>query len=57
MAFWARSALKLLPWFLQCRPAGFWDTRERMGGRGDRVHYNSGGYRKLASVLFADLMQ
>ena len=47
-----------------------WDTRERMGGpgamrdwlyaglaQGDRVHFNTAGYRRLASVLFADLMQ
>lgn len=49
--------------------AGFWDTRERMGGKGamrdwvtaglgqaDRVHFTGTGYRKLASALFDDLM-
>ena len=48
----------------------FWDTRVRMGGKGamrdwvyaglghgDYVHFTSAGYRRLASVLFADLMQ
>jgi lysophospholipase L1-like esterase len=55
-----------------CKQLGcaYWDTRERMGGSGamhdwlyaglaqaDRVHFNSAGYRKLASVLFADLMK
>jgi len=25
--------------------------------QGDRVHFNSAGYRRLASVLYADLMQ
>jgi hypothetical protein len=25
--------------------------------QGDRVHFNSAGYRRLASVLFTDLMQ
>jgi lysophospholipase L1-like esterase len=55
-----------------CRELGcaYWDTRERMGGpgamhdwlyaglaQGDRVHFNSAGYRRLASVLFIDLMQ
>jgi lysophospholipase L1-like esterase len=55
-----------------CKQLGcvYWDTRERMGGTGamrdwlyaglaqaDRVHFNSPGYRKLASVLFADLMK
>jgi len=55
-----------------CRELGcaFWDWRSRIGGPGamrdwlsaglaqtDRVHFNSAGYRKLASVLFADLMK
>jgi lysophospholipase L1-like esterase len=55
-----------------CKQLGcvYWDTRERMGGpgamrdwlyaglaQGDRVHFTSPGYRKLASVLFADLMK
>jgi lysophospholipase L1-like esterase len=55
-----------------CKQLGcaYWDTRERMGGsdampdwlyaglaQADRVHFNSPGYRKLASVLFADLMK
>ena len=55
-----------------CKELGcaYWDTRRRMGGpgsmrdwlyaglaQGDRVHFNSAGYRRLASVLFADLMQ
>jgi lysophospholipase L1-like esterase len=55
-----------------CRELGcvYWDSRARMGGpdsmrdwlyaglaQGDRVHFNSAGYRKLASVLFSDLMQ
>jgi lysophospholipase L1-like esterase len=48
----------------------FWDTRQRMGGagtmrdwqlaglaQGDRVHFTGTGYRRLASVLFGDLMQ
>jgi lysophospholipase L1-like esterase len=47
----------------------FWDTRERMGGKGsmpdwiraglaqaDHVHFTSAGYRRLASILFDDLM-
>jgi len=55
-----------------CRENGcaFWDTRTRMGGTGamkdwvyaglaqaDYVHFTSAGYRRLADVLFADLMQ
>ena len=55
-----------------CKQLGcaYWDTRARMGGpgamrdwlyaglaQGDRVHFNSAGYRRLASVLFADLMK
>ena len=49
---------------------GYWDTRERMGGtgamrewqtaglaQGDRVHFTAAGYRRLAAVLFSDLMQ
>ena len=48
----------------------FWDTRERIGGKGimrdwvtaglgqpDRVHFTGTGYRKLASALFDDLMR
>jgi lysophospholipase L1-like esterase len=47
----------------------YWDTRQRMGGRGsmrdwvdaglgqiDYVHFTAAGYRRLAEVLFADLM-
>jgi lysophospholipase L1-like esterase len=47
----------------------FWDTRARMGGKGsmrdwvtaglaqgDHVHFTSAGYRRLAGVLFADIM-
>ena len=55
-----------------CRELGcvYWDTRERMGGvgamrdwqsaglaQGDRVHFTTGGYRRLSTVLFSDLMQ
>jgi lysophospholipase L1-like esterase len=55
-----------------CRENGcaFWDTRGRMGGvgamkdwvyaglaQGDHVHFTDAGYRRLADVLFADLMQ
>jgi lysophospholipase L1-like esterase len=55
-----------------CRELGcvYWDTRERMGGPGsmrdwqlaglaqaDRVHFTGTGYRRMASVLFGDLMQ
>jgi lysophospholipase L1-like esterase len=55
-----------------CREVGcvYWDARERMGGAGsirewqvaglaqaDRVHFTTPGYRRLASVLFSDLMQ
>jgi lysophospholipase L1-like esterase len=48
----------------------FWDTRQRMGGKGamrdwvyaglgqgDYVHFTAAGYQRLADVLFADLMQ
>jgi lysophospholipase L1-like esterase len=48
----------------------FWDTRQRMGGKGsmrdwvyaglaqgDYVHFNSAGYRRLAAILYADLMR
>lgn len=48
----------------------FWDTRARMGGKGamrdwvyaglaqqDYVHFTSAGYRRLAAVLFADVIQ
>jgi len=47
----------------------FWDTRRRMGGKGsmrdwvysglaqaDYVHFTNAGYRRLADVLYADLM-
>jgi lysophospholipase L1-like esterase len=55
-----------------CRDLGcvYWDTRQRMGGtgamrewqtaglaQGDRVHFTVAGYRRLATVLFSDLMQ
>jgi lysophospholipase L1-like esterase len=55
-----------------CRQNGiaYWNTRERMGGKGamrdwvmsglgqaDYVHLTSTGYRRLASVLFADILQ
>jgi lysophospholipase L1-like esterase len=55
-----------------CRDHGcaYWDARERMGGKGsmrdwvyaglaqgDYVHFTSAGYRRLAAVLFADLMR
>lgn len=55
-----------------CKELGcvYWDTRQRMGGaatmrdwqiaglaQGDRVHFTSAGYRRLASVLYNDLMQ
>jgi lysophospholipase L1-like esterase len=49
--------------------AAFWDARERMGGKGamrdwvyaglaqwDYVHFTVAGYRRLATVLFTDLM-
>jgi lysophospholipase L1-like esterase len=49
--------------------AAFWDTRERMGGKGsmpqwvtsgmaqvDRVHFTDAGYHRLATALFEDLM-
>ncbi|MEO8594233.1 MAG: SGNH/GDSL hydrolase family protein [Candidatus Solibacter sp.] len=54
-----------------CREMGcaYWDARQRMGGagairdwqtaglaQGDRVHFTVGGYRRLGSVLFTDLM-
>lgn len=48
----------------------YWDTRQRMGGPGsmrewvyaglaqpDYVHFTSAGYRRLAAILFEDLMQ
>jgi lysophospholipase L1-like esterase len=48
----------------------YWNTRERMGGKGsmrewvtaglgqpDYVHFTSAGYRRLAAVLFADILQ
>jgi len=48
----------------------FWNTRERMGGKGamrdwvyagsaqwDFVHFTATGYHRLAEALFADLMQ
>ncbi|HTS27488.1 MAG TPA: SGNH/GDSL hydrolase family protein [Bryobacteraceae bacterium] len=55
-----------------CRENGcaYWNTRERMGGKGsmrdwvlsglgqpDYVHFTSAGYRRLAAVLFADILQ
>jgi lysophospholipase L1-like esterase len=55
-----------------CREHGcaFWNTRQRMGGAGamrdwvyagmaqwDYVHFTAPGYRRLAAVLFGDLMQ
>jgi lysophospholipase L1-like esterase len=49
---------------------GFWDTRERMGGLGsmpdwvqaglaqhDHIHFTPAGYRRLAAMLFADMMR
>jgi len=48
----------------------YWNTRARMGGKGsmrdwvyaglaqrDYVHFTSAGYRKLAAVLFADIIE
>jgi lysophospholipase L1-like esterase len=55
-----------------CRQNGcaYWNTRERMGGKGsmrdwvtaglgqpDYVHFTSAGYRRLAAVLFSDILQ
>jgi lysophospholipase L1-like esterase len=55
-----------------CREHGcaFWNTRERMGGKGamrdwvyaglaqwDYVHFTAAGYHRLAAVLFSDVMQ
>jgi len=55
-----------------CKANGcaFWDTRERMGGKGsmthwvaaglaqvDRVHFTDAGYHLLATALFEDLMR
>jgi lysophospholipase L1-like esterase len=55
-----------------CRESGcgFWDTRERMGGLGsmrdwvqagfaqhDYIHFTPAGYRRLATMLFEDMMQ
>ncbi len=55
-----------------CRENGcaYWDLRKRMGGKGsipdwilaglaqpDHVHFTEPGYRRLASVLFQDLMR
>jgi lysophospholipase L1-like esterase len=55
-----------------CKELGcvYWDARERMGGagtmrdwqmaglaQGDRVHFTAAGYRRLASVLYSDLMK
>ncbi len=55
-----------------CREHGcaYWNTRERMGGAGamrewvyaglaqwDYVHFTVAGYKRLAAVLFTDLMQ
>jgi hypothetical protein len=54
-----------------CRENGctFWDTRQRMGGKGsmhdwvyaglaqpDYVHFTAAGYRRLADALYSDLM-
>jgi lysophospholipase L1-like esterase len=54
-----------------CKANGcaFWDTRERMGGKGsmpqwvtaglaqvDRVHFTDAGYHRLANAVFEDLM-
>jgi hypothetical protein len=49
--------------------AAFWDARERMGGKGamrdwvyaglaqgDYVHLTAAGYRRLAEVLFQDII-
>ena len=48
----------------------FWNTRERMGGKGsmrdwvasglgqmDYVHFTSAGYRKMAAVLYGDILE
>jgi len=55
-----------------CKEHGcaYWDTRQRMGGKGvmrdwvyagqaqwDFVHFTAPGYHRLADALFADLMQ
>jgi lysophospholipase L1-like esterase len=55
-----------------CRDHGaaFWDSRQRMGGKGsmrdwvysglaqaDYVHFTGAGYRRLADALFCDLMR
>jgi lysophospholipase L1-like esterase len=55
-----------------CRESGcaFWDTRERMGGLGsmrdwvqaglaqhDYIHFTPAGYRRLATMLFGDMMR
>jgi len=55
-----------------CRESGcgFWDTREHMGGvgsmrdwvqaglaQGDYVHFTPAGYRRLATLLFEDMMR
>ena len=78
---WSRTryGLKLVPgidWVIAaqkraCRANGaaYWDTRERMGGKGsmrdwvyagwaqnDYVHFTVPGYRRLAETLFGDLM-
>jgi lysophospholipase L1-like esterase len=79
---WARSRTGLRPvpgidWIIAaqqraCREnrCAFWDTRERMGGKGsirdwvyaglaqpDYVHFTANGYRRLAEVLYRDLMR
>jgi lysophospholipase L1-like esterase len=54
----------------QANGCAFWDTRERMGGKGsmphwvtaglaqaDRVHFTEAGYHRLATALFEDLMR
>jgi lysophospholipase L1-like esterase len=78
---WSRTryGVKLVPgidWVIAaqkraCRANGaaYWDTRERMGGKGsmrdwvyaglgqgDYVHFTTLGYRRLAETLFGDLM-
>ena len=55
-----------------CREVGctYWDTRQRMGGKGsmrdwvysglaqaDYVHFTATGYKRLGDVLYADLMR
>jgi lysophospholipase L1-like esterase len=79
---WYRARTGLQPlggvdWIIRaqqnaCREnaCAYWNTRERMGGKGsmrewvaaglgqrDYVHFTSAGYRKLAAVLFDDVME